>query len=1510
MCVFLSLFGINETDAQVSTKYTFSQSNGTYTALSSPTVLGAAPYDLTTYNVTGLSFPFNGATITQVVVGSDGYIALGVSSFTNSTQPIASTNAASGIIAGLAMNLVSSTVSGSAPELSWKIDAGETVFQWKDFARTAQAATEQFSFQIRINNTTGVINLVYGSFTVGTSTSQIPQVGLRGVTAQDFNARRLNTSYPDATPSWDGTGFGPLTSQTTYAYNVRFTTTAPSCIPSSGQTFTYTPATCSLVSIPWTENFDSYSEGQMPTCFGHAPGTKPFNSNQAAAISYNDPKSSPNYITMTYGNTTASYLYTPGFSLTGGTAYEFKINFVGDGFSGWTADAVWNTAQTSSGATVLGSIITSGTTSSTSYTEKKFIFTPASSGTYYFGVRVSSNSTPYYIGFDDFSVALGPTCLEPTALNTSNITNNSATLGWTAPNPAPGLGYEYYYSTTNTPPGGSGTFESGTSVNITGLTANTTYYWWVRSKCSGSEFSTWVAGTSFKTACDPASIPFTEGFESGYNDQTAVGGCWTQQSMAGADVWTANSTKTDYNRTPRTGSFNAYLLYSNTDWLFYPVTLSGGTAYKFSVYARQDGATSANASITLAYGSSPSDAGMTNTVVNAQGIVNGNYQEVAGVFTPSASGTYYIGIKGTINVTPYYISLDDISVTLAPTDAMDWCNLQYPGTGSIPAGGSLTVYTRGYEPGVTNSGGQGAGITVWVGTSSANTDPSGGGWTWTPATYNVDVGNNDEYLAAIGSSLAVGTYYYASRWQLNGGPYKYGGYSSGGGGFWDGSTYVSGVLTVTPPANDECTGAIAFPSIPVDETCATVTATTVGATGSPDATCTGTEDDDVWYTFTVPSGYNKLLYTNTNISGSTDRVLQIFDACGGTSIGCYDPESGTITGLTGGNTYIMRVYTYSTGVTTTVDICLKVPPACAVPTGLSASNITSTTAVLNWTENGYATAWDIEIQPSPYSWTGTATYTNVTKPYTVTGLSLLTSYQFKVKPAAPCDGTYWSAASSTFTTLGTPPANDEPSGATAVTLGAGCSTPIYTNVNATVAGGEPIGVASANYATVWYSFVAPASGAVRVSTDYSVGGTLTDTRIAIYSTTDVNDWTKFTVISGDEDGGATLIYASIAYATGLTSGATYYIQVDKWSSGTGSGTFCLAVDELTDAMLATGTCASIPQSPAGGNLNFTGWANILATDGRLIMQARKTGTGGNVTNYDGERVNINSGGVRQDGAGKYYLDRNFALKNTESGNFDLRFYFLKSEQDALAGVDAGASTLSNLNVTHDPTVDCKAFPTGNNNTLLTQSSSGTIGTDVRWLQVTTSSFSGFFIHTGNTPLPVTLTDFTATATNKQEVLLKWKVTNEVDVKEYIVERSTNAKDFSPIGSALAVRGDKYQLIDANPAPGANYYKLRIVDQNGTVNYSPIRQVILTANHDIALSPNPTTGAVYITGMESSKSMIQVVVYNEYGQSVWSGKVTGTEMATKGIDLSRLASGSYTIRLSSDNQINSMRFIKM
>ena len=140
-----------------------------------------------------------------------------------------------------------------------------------------------------------------------------------------------------------------------------------------------------------------------------------------------------------------------------------------------------------------------------------------------------------------------------------------------------------------------------------------------------------------------------------------------------------------------------------------------------------------------------------------------------------------------------------ITCGVVTTDFPDYVNLQFPYDATINQNGSATIYAQIYEAGLTDStSGQAPGITAWIGISpeGANTNPNT--WTnWVIATFNVETegNNNDEYQAEIGPGLTPGTYYYASRFKLNNGDFAYGGTNFG---FWDGTTYLSGVLTINP----------------------------------------------------------------------------------------------------------------------------------------------------------------------------------------------------------------------------------------------------------------------------------------------------------------------------------------------------------------------------------------------------------------------------------------------------------------------------------------------------------------------------------------------------------------------------------------------------------------------------------------------------------------------------------------------------------------------------------------
>ncbi|WES98168.1 T9SS type A sorting domain-containing protein [Chryseobacterium arthrosphaerae] len=95
------------------------------------------------------------------------------------------------------------------------------------------------------------------------------------------------------------------------------------------------------------------------------------------------------------------------------------------------------------------------------------------------------------------SISCPEVCIAPTQLATTNITATSATIYWTAASQTPSKGYQYLYSTNPLMGGNNGATVSST-VHLTNLLPNTTYYWWVAPDCGFSQV-VWLPGGSFTT---------------------------------------------------------------------------------------------------------------------------------------------------------------------------------------------------------------------------------------------------------------------------------------------------------------------------------------------------------------------------------------------------------------------------------------------------------------------------------------------------------------------------------------------------------------------------------------------------------------------------------------------------------------------------------------------------------------------------------------------------------------------------------------------------------------------------------------------------------------------------------------------------------------------------------------------------------------------------------------------------------------------------------------------------
>ena len=94
----------------------------------------------------------------------------------------------------------------------------------------------------------------------------------------------------------------------------------------------------------------------------------------------------------------------------------------------------------------------------------------------------------------------------------------------------------------------------------------------------------------------------------------------------------------------------------------------------------------------------------------------------------------------------------------------DYCNVQFPVSLTVAAGAlSPVVFGRLFEAGTTESGGANASVRAQLGVGPASANPEyEAGWAWSNATYNVQVGNDDEYQATF-TAPAPGSYRYVYR---------------------------------------------------------------------------------------------------------------------------------------------------------------------------------------------------------------------------------------------------------------------------------------------------------------------------------------------------------------------------------------------------------------------------------------------------------------------------------------------------------------------------------------------------------------------------------------------------------------------------------------------------------------------------------------------------------------------------------------------------------------------------
>jgi hypothetical protein len=173
-------------------------------------------------------------------------------------------------------------------------------------------------------------------------------------------------------------------------------------------------------------------------------------------------------------------------------------------------------------------------------------------------------------------------------------------------------------------------------------------------------------------------------------------------------------------------------------------------------------------------------------------------------------------------------------------------------------------------------------------------------------------------------------------------------------------------------------------------------------------------------------------------------------------------------------------------------------------------------------------------------------------------------------------------------------------------------------------------------------------------------------------------------------------------------------------------------------------------------------------------------------------------------------------------------------------------------------------------------------------------------------LPVTFTGLQVFATQQNNIRLTWHTEQETGIAQYVVERSLSADEgFISAGTVNArnsgVSGT-YSFTDVKALANTRYYyRIRIVERDGSYKYSDVRTAIIKT---LTFSANvyPTLAQNNITIQTANATEPAVVrIYNNLGQLALQQKIPSQINTTVNINVTHLAKGSYWVQVMAGNE---------
>ncbi|GLB48779.1 fibronectin type III domain-containing protein [Neptunitalea lumnitzerae] len=790
---------------------------------------------------------------------------------------------------------------------------------------------------------------------------------------------------------------------------------------------TFTTA-CNAITAPYTEGFDN--GGDLPTCWNHGASNSEdwiiTSSTLGTHIGYEGTLSGNTdtdgyfaYVEDSYPESSNTALLTPFIDVTGLTTPSVSFYMISDN-EGYTN--VDFSVDFYDGATWHNGVYTSNS-NKTQWTK---IYIDLSTYTLSGNVQVrfvvsETNGSDYYddVAIDDITFDELPSCIEPTDVEISSISYDSAQI--TLQQTGGSNGWDIEYGT----PGftqGTGTTVSASSMpyTIATLTENTDYEFYIQTNCGAGDTSTWIGPYTFTTLCSPFTAPYTEDFE----NAGAIPNCWLQGEDNDED-WLFDTTASIGPGASASGGYFAYVSDTypeNTDtsilsplvdistlttpaltfWYNTNNTALGANGFTVDIF---DG-TTWNTSV---FTSNTDTLGWTYIAVDLTGytgpvrarfrVTEVNYTTANDIAIDDVTFEEYPDCLPATDLETTNITASSVDLSWTATGTPEGFTIEYgpegftPGTGATTTATTTTATVNGLDAATEYDFYVATNCDIATGTNSVLAGPLTATTECSvyPSPY-IETFNNGGVIPNCWEQSASNTedWYFTNTAAGN---------HIGNDGTLTGSTTSGGYFAYVDDSSPE--SANTGLETPLVDVSGLATPALIFYMASDNE---GYTNVDFSVDFFDGASWNTGIYTsNANTNGWT---LVTIDLSAYTITGPV--QARFVVSETNGTDFYDDV--------AIDDVMFDEMPSCTIPTDLTVSNITTYGADFSWVENGSATSWNIEYGLEGFTPGTGAVIPATSNPTTVEEFTYATTYDIYIQADCGSSTSLW-VGPLTFTTL-------------------------------------------------------------------------------------------------------------------------------------------------------------------------------------------------------------------------------------------------------------------------------------------------------------------------------------------------------------------------------------------------------------------------------------------------------------------------------------------------------------